>query len=252
MIPAPVARPWLGRLAGLAVAAALLAGCGGQEGGASERAKAPASTNAARTPPGDEVLVAALGDSIHAGSPLWDPDAEKRAAIGGSVDERSQWEYWARRRMPGVRFRNCGVFGERTDQIAARLDRCAGGAKALVVQGGINDIVQGRAVTDAARDLEAMVKRGKARGLGVVLAEVLPWNNGHPQAAPFIDELNRRIGEIGARERVLVLPWFRALEDPANPGRMAPRLTDDGDHPSVAGYRRLAETVRLPLPAAGR
>lgn len=239
-------------LVGLLLAAALISGCGDREASDRGATKPAAPTAASQARPAGSILVAALGDSINAGSPLWDPNEQRRAAIGARADERSQWEYWAQRRMPELRFRNCGVFGERTDQIAARLDRCAGGAKALVVQGGINDIVQGRRVADAARDLEAMVKRGKARGLGVVLVEVLPWNNGHPQAAPFIEELNRRIGEIGARERVLVLPWFKALEDPRNPGRMAARLTDDGDHPSVEGYKRLAETVRLPVPAAGR
>ena len=43
---------------------------------------------------------------------------------------------------PKLEFRNCGVFGERTDEIAARLDQCADGADALIVQGGINDIAQ--------------------------------------------------------------------------------------------------------------
>ena len=36
-----------------------------------------------------------------------------------------------------------GVYGERTDEIAQRLDECAAGAEVLVVQGGINDIAQG-------------------------------------------------------------------------------------------------------------
>jgi lysophospholipase L1-like esterase len=234
----------------LAILAAtlLLAGCG--SGDPAQRPAAPATKQPSSTE--GQVLVAALGDSINAGSPLWDPNPQTRAAIGARIDERSQWEYWAARRNPRVRFRNCGVFGERTDEIAARLDRCAGGARALVVQGGINDIVQGRPVDAAARDLEAMVRRGKARGLGVVLVEVLPWNNGYPQAAPFIEELNRRIGEIGRRQRVGVLPWFRTLQDPAKPGRMSPQLTEDGDHPSVEGYRRLAATVRLPVGSAGR
>jgi len=225
----------------------LLAGCGTEN---TERQ--PQVTGSVAAPARGAVLVAALGDSINAGSPLWDPNPSTREQIGARVDERSQWEYWVTRSTPGIRFRNCGVFGERTDEIAARLDRCVSGTKAVVIQGGINDIVQGRPVADAARDLEAMVRRTKARRLGVVLVEVLPWNNGFPQAAPFIEELNRRIHEIGARERVAVLPWFGTLEDKAKPGRMAPTLTIDGDHPSIEGYRRLAATVKLPVVPAGR
>ncbi len=114
----------------LALAAA---GCGGSEGGEIE-------TVSEEGP----IVVAALGDSIHAGSPYWDPDPEVRAQIGDKLDEQSQWEYWAAKKDPRLRFRNCGVYGERTDQIAKRLEACAAGADVLVVQGGINDLVQGQ------------------------------------------------------------------------------------------------------------
>ncbi len=190
--------------------------------------------------------MAALGDSITAGSPLWDPDEAVRAQIGPAADPTSQYEYWAERRMPGARFRNCGVFGERTDEIAKRLDGCAKGADVLIVQGGINDIAQMVPVKTAARNLRAMVTRGKKLGLRVALVEVLPWNNGFPRAAGPIDRLNRLIEGIGREEEVPVFPWYGRLEDPAAPGRMKPEWTIDGDHPSREGYRRLAEVVELP------
>ena len=107
--------------------------------------------------PMERSRVAALGDSITAGSPLWDPDPGVRARLGAAVDGRSQWEWWAARANPGLEFRNCGVYGER------------------------------------------------------------------------------------AEEGVPVLPFHATLEDPERPGRMRPEWTDDGDHPSVAGYRRLGE-----------
>ena len=71
-------------------------------------------------------------------------------------------EYWAQRRTGASRFRNCGVFGERTDEIALAPDACATGAQVLVVQGGINDIARGRSVYVAAATLRAMVRRGDA------------------------------------------------------------------------------------------
>ena len=45
-----------------------------------------------------------------------------------------------------------------------------------------------------------------------------------------------------------VLPFHDTLEDPDAPGRMKPEwCNEDGDHPSVAGYRRLGELAfRLP------
>jgi len=216
---------------------ALPAGCGGDDETEERRlgTKAPNTT-----------VVAALGDSITAGSPLWDPDEGVRARIGSQADPESQFGYWAQLRLRGTSFRNCGVFGERTDQIAGRLEGCADGADVLVIQGGINDIAQLRRVKAAARNLRGMVVAGKELRLRVALVEVLPWNNGYPGAARKILRLNRLIADIGRDEEVPVFPWYRTLDDPASPGRMKAGWTDDGNHPSVAGYRRLAEVVELP------
>jgi lysophospholipase L1-like esterase len=198
-----------------------------------------------------QVLVAALGDSITAGSPLWDPAPAVRSHIGDPI-LGSQFEYWASQTDPRLVFRNCGVFGERVDQIATRLDDCARGADVLIVQGGINDIAQtlstgrrrlARAVNTAAEGLDDMVARGQEEGLDVVLVDVLPWNNGFPKARAPITELNRQIEQIGRERSVPVLPFHDALEDPSQPERMSPNLTIDGAHPSVAGYRRLGELV---------
>ncbi|HJX48097.1 MAG TPA: hypothetical protein VJ375_09630, partial [Gaiellaceae bacterium] len=73
----------------------------------------------------ERTVVACLGDSITAGSPLWDPDPGVRARIGAALDERSQWEWWASQLDETLDFRNHGVYGERTDEIAARLDAAA-------------------------------------------------------------------------------------------------------------------------------
>jgi lysophospholipase L1-like esterase len=185
--------------------------------------------------------IAALGDSITAGSPLWDPDPAVRSRIGPALNERSQWEWWAARASPGVEFANCGVYGERAEEIERRLEACVAGADALVVQGGINDVAQGRPVEGAAAALRRMVRRGLELGLGVALADVLPWNNGWPGAEPAIRRLNELVHAIGREEGVPVLPFHATLEDPERPGRMREEWTDDGDHPSVEGYRRLGE-----------
>jgi lysophospholipase L1-like esterase len=129
-----------------------------------------------------------------------------------------------------------------------RLDKCAAGADVLVVQGGINDIAQGRPVEDAAANLRAMVRRGRELGLRNALADVLPWNNGWPEAEPEIRRLNDRIAAIAREEGATLLPFHDTLEDPERPGRMRDEWTHaDGDHPSVEGYRRLGEVAfRLP------
>ena len=117
----------------------------------------------------------------------------------------------------------------------------------LVVQGGINDVVQRRPAEEAARDIEAMLERGRAAGLALAVTDVLPWNNGDERAADGIRRLNALIAEVAADAGATLLPFHDALADPADPTRMRDGLTDDGDHPSVEGHRLLGERAfRLP------
>ena len=234
----PLPRP----ARGFSVLVLALAVAGGG-GGCGEEADAPEPRLDALDP-AQRTVVAALGDSIVAGSPLWDPDPEIRQSLGVSLDPESQFEVWAEARSDGLLdFRNCGVNGERTDEIAARLEGCARGAEILLLQGGINDIAQSRGVRTAADNLRATVRAGRERGLRVVIAEVLPWNNGYPSASGRIRRLNREIAAIGRAEGVEVLPFYATLEDPKRAGRMRRRWTIEGDHPSVEGYRLLGELV---------
>jgi lysophospholipase L1-like esterase len=172
------------------------------------------------------LAVAALGDSITEGSP----------GLRG-------WDFWAARGDPRLRIRNCGIYGQRTDEIAARLDECARGADVLIVQGGINDIAQGCDLEGAAANLRAMVRRGKELGMLVALADVLPWNNGWPDAEPKIRRLNALIAEIALEEGVPLLRFHDTLEDHDRPGRMLGEWTFEGDHPNEDGYQRLADVV---------
>jgi len=182
-------------------------------------------------------VVACLGDSITEGSPYW--DSRRRAG-----DPEGQWQHWAGLRHPGLELRNFGIWGERSDEIAARFDAAVAGAEALIVQGGINDIAQGRPIEPAAANLRSMVERGLALGLRVAVCDVLPWNGGWPAKEQAIRELNALIHGFAAP----VLPFHDTLEDPDSHGRMKPEwCNEDGDHPSVAGYRRLGEVAfRLP------
>jgi lysophospholipase L1-like esterase len=185
-------------------------------------------------------LVAVAGDSISAGSPLWDPDPGVRARIP-APDERSQWQWWAAQAGSRLEFRTTAVYGERTDQIARRLGLVLAGADVLVVQGGINDVVQRRPVEEAARNLEEILERGRAAGLALAVADVLAWNNGDERAAADIERLNALIRELAANTGATFLPFHDTLAEPADPTRMREGLTDDGDHPSVEGHRLLGE-----------
>ena len=127
-----------------------------------------------------EFLVVGLGDSITAGNPGWDPDPARRPFEDPGDDETSQYLYWAARANPGMEFRNHGVGGERTDEIRARLETAVVGADVIVVQGGINDIVQGRSVEARRRGSRghgAPVEGARGRR---ALADVLPGTTAGP------------------------------------------------------------------------
>ncbi len=180
------------------------------------------------------LVVACLGDSITEGSPYWD----SRARVG---DPEGQWQHWAGLRHPELELRNHGIWGQRTDEIAARFDDAVAGADVLVLQGGINDIAHGRPVDAAAANLAALLERAR---VPAAICDVLPWNNATPEQGAAIRALNRLIHAFA----VPLLPFHDTLEDPDAPGRMKDEWTnEDGDHPSLAGYRRLGELAfRLP------
>jgi lysophospholipase L1-like esterase len=192
------------------------------------------------------IVVAVAGDSISAGSPLWDPDPAVRARIR-SPEERSQWQWWASRVDERLEFRTTAVYGERTDEISRRLDLVLPDADVLVVQGGINDVVQRRPIEQAAENLAAMLDRGRAAGLTLAVADVLPWNNGDGRSAATIESLNTLILQLAESAGATLLPFHDTLADPSDPRRMTAELTDDGDHPSIEGHRLLGERAfRIP------
>lgn len=216
------------------IAASVGAGCGG--GGEQQTARSSKPS----------VLVAALGDSVTAGAPKWDPNPVQRRRLKAAPDSKNQYEYWLERRSGGrARVRNCGVSGDLTAHMARRLKACTAGARVLIIQGGGNDIVLGLGVAQTARNLERMVRRGKQLHLRVLLADIVPFG-GKGSWRRQVKRLNMTIGGIGKRNRVPVLRFHDTLEDPSNPGRYRPGLTDDFIHPSVEGHKRIAALIQLP------
>jgi lysophospholipase L1-like esterase len=86
-----------------------------------------------------------------------------------------------------------------------------------------------------------MLERGRASGLALAVADVLPWNNGDERAAEGIRLLNTLIRQLAESAGATLLPFHDTLADPADPSRMGEGLTDDGDHPSIEGHRLLGE-----------
>jgi len=115
------------------------------------------------------------------------------------------------------------------------------------VQGGTNDLAQHRTPAEAAANIRDMVRRAQQAGLRVLVTTIPPINARYPKWAPEARRLNARIRSLAKEEGAPLIDLFGQLEDPGRPDRMRARWTDDGIHPTVAGYARLGRAAARQL-----
>jgi lysophospholipase L1-like esterase len=195
------------------------------------------------------VVIVALGDSTTAGTPLFESPVE--APPRGRGDEHSQYAYWLHQAHPDWDVRNCGVNGERSDQIAARFDRDVTSAQpaAVVIIAGVNDIYQGRSAGAVTAQLRAIYDRAASANIPVVAGSIVPFNTATPAQNAGMHAVNTWIAAEAARDpRVLFADTRRAVAAPDDPDRLAG--SPDGLHPDIDGYRRMAEAIGPVLVAA--
>lgn len=218
---------------------------------------------APETVPGAIVV---LGDSITDG-------------YGVGLDTNTRWTDALARRLGGrIAVVNQGIGGNRIlgdglgPSVLSRLDRdvlAQPGIGHLILLAGVNDLgglARTRTATPQQRaDLTAqiiaayaqIVARARAHGIRVHGATILPFMASDyykPDAAieasrQTINAWLRTPGHVDG-----VVDVDRALRDPARPAYLAARFDNDGLHPSIAGYRAMADAVDLTAfaPAKGR
>ncbi|GAA1177136.1 SGNH/GDSL hydrolase family protein [Streptomyces hebeiensis] len=127
------------------------------------------------------------------------------------------------------------------------LDRS--GAKVVVIDLGINDILRGRE-TDPTRitnGLKNLTRQAHARGLRVVGSTLTPFG-AHRGYNEVTESVRERVNEEIRSGRVFdaVVDFDRVIRDPYAPDRVRP-LYDAGDglHPSDAGYRAMGRHLSL-------
>jgi lysophospholipase L1-like esterase len=187
--------------------------------------------------------IIAIGDSTTAGTPGFRSPLESPPDGDGNVE--SQFAYWLMRARADWRVLNRGVNGERSDQIAARFARDVTTEKphAVIVLAGVNDIYQGRAAGAVERELEAMYLASRTDGIPVVAASILPYNTASPDENRRMHEVNRWIAAyaLAHEDDVAYCDARAAVAAPESLDRLA--SSPDGLHPSVDGYRAIAEAL---------
>jgi len=131
--------------------------------------------------------------------------------------------------------------------------------KVLVVLAGTNDIA---GVTGPTRneDIEAnyasMAELARAHGIRVVFASILPAHNyTHDAEESFalrprnrILALNKWLKDYCAKNRFVYLDYFSAVVDER--GMLKRNLSDDGLHPTDAGYKIMASLAEKAIQKA--
>lgn len=191
-------------------------------------------------------LIVALGDSTTAGTPLFKSPIE--APPDGEGDATSQFAYWLMQAHPEWDVRNCGVNGERSDQIRARWQRdvAAHAPAAVIIIAGVNDVYQGRPVEHVTRELRAMYDLAAAARIPVVAGSIVPYNTATPEQNAKMHAINAWIREEAARDPNITFADTRAAvasDTDADTLRSSP----DGLHPDADGYRRMAEALEASL-----
>jgi len=202
--------------------------------------------NAKLAPPAQgEARVVFMGDSITDG---WDNEG-----LGGF--------------FPGRPYVNRGIDGQTTPQMLVRFrpDVIALRPKAVVILAGTNDIAGNTGLMPLAAvedNLASMAELAKAHGIRVVLASVLPVDDGDrdAQGVPLtrtrcrppgqIAELNGWLRQYASASGHVYLDYWAALAD--ENGMLKAELSEDGLHPNAKGYALMAPLAEKAIAAAGK
>lgn len=206
--------------------------------------------------------VVAIGDSITDG-------------YGATTDGNDRWTDMLATRLAkdgkqGMGVVNAGIGGGRMlrdglgPNMVARFDRdvlSRGGVTHAIVLIGVNDVggqhrsggdtpeTRKKMVDDLLTAHRQLVERAHAKGICVIGGTMTPYmGSGYykPDADNEADRqaINHWIRTSGVFDAVA--DFDAAVRDPAQPQRMLPeRDTGDGLHPSLAGFRAMAEAVPL-------
>ncbi|MBS3647967.1 arylesterase [Pseudaminobacter sp. 19-2017] len=168
--------------------------------------------------------IVGFGDSLMAGFGL---------DTGQSFPEKLQAAL--KERGHDVVITNAGVSGDTTSGGLSRLDwSVPDGTDIVILELGANDMLRGVGPEVTRKNLEAMIKRLKERGIAVLLAGMLAAPNLGPD---YQAKFNAIYPELAKQYGLAFHPFF--LDGVAGDRKF---LLEDGMHPNAAGVDRMVES----------
>ena len=148
-----------------------------------------------------------------------------------------------------------GISGQTTYQMVLRFydDVVDLHPKAVVINGGTNDIafnnhpyVEERTF----RNITLMAQIARENGIQVILTSVTPcdhytWRPQVTDVVQKISSLNARIKAYARKNKFQYVDYFTAMAD--EKGAMRDGLSDEGCHPTVAGYAIMEPLVQAAI-----
>lgn len=170
------------------------------------------------------------------------PNEKRVVFMGNSITEG--WINMLPQFFSGRPYINRGIGGQTTPQMLVRFKQDVVDLKAavVVILAGTNDIAGNTGPTTIDiifEHLVSMAEIAKANRIQVILSSILPvydypWNPGLKPAEKIM-ALNEKIRNWCAQNNAIYLDYFSAMVDERN--GLKASLTNDGVHPTVAGYK---------------
>ncbi len=183
---------------------------------------------------------------------------EKRVVFyGDSITDA--WAAYFDAMFPGKPYVGRGISGQTTPQMLVRFrqDVVALDPAVVVILAGTNDLAGNTGPSSQAMiedNLKSMVEIAQANGIRVVLASVLPasdypWKPGL-DPGPKIVALNAWMKTYAAAHGLVYLDYHAAMADETL--GLPKSLSEDGVHPTEAGYRLMAPLAEKAIAEALR
>lgn len=150
-----------------------------------------------------------------------------------------------------------GISGQTTPQMLARFREDVIELKpaAVVILAGINDIAQNTGYIrpeDTYGNIVSMAELAKANNIKVVICSILPaydfpWRPGM-QPAEKVVALNKMLKDYADKNHIVYVDYYSAMADERK--GLPERLSKDGVHPTLEGYKIMEPLVQKGIAAA--